>query len=151
MENRWWMFVGILASDGRRSATGKEPLCRSERACVWAHSSSACHRSIMYPGGDDKSVIAAIYTPIRATFPPPANRSLVHQDYTVFIHYIYIFVCLCVCVYKMYVPYGRTTHPRRGSKKKTFFLPFLNIMHIVHAYVWLCQLRWKHIVCNRYY
>lgn len=37
--------------------------------CIPAHSSSACHRSIMRPGGDDKSVIATI-------FPPPYGPPL---------------------------------------------------------------------------
>lgn len=76
----------------------------------------------MYPGGDDKSVIAAIYTPIRATLPPPATRSLVYQDDAVFMHYIYTkYMC-------------RMGGRRTLVEKKTFFLPFLNIMHIVHAY-----------------
>jgi len=95
MENRWWMFVGILASDGRRSATGKEPLQVGGRACVWAHSSSACHRSIMYPGGDDKSVIAAIYTPIQATLLPPTTSTLRYRFHTYYVWNVQNICAVC--------------------------------------------------------
>lgn len=122
MENRWWMFVGILASDGRRSATGKEPLQVGTLVCV---SSLIIRMSSIHhvPRG---------WRQIRNRcdiYPYPGNLTTTRHPITCIpgrcrFHALYI--------YKIYVPYGRTTHPRR--KKKTFFLPFLNIMHIVHAY-----------------
>lgn len=79
--------------------------------CVEAHSSSTCHRSIMYPGGDDKSVIAAISPPLNPTpFPSPAGSTHILHGY---------------------LPCGAvrtTTHPLR---KKTNFSPFFEYARFV--------------------
>lgn len=142
MENRWWMFVGILASDGRRSATGKEPLQVGTRVCV---SSLIIRMSSIHhvPRG---------WRQIRNRcdiYPYPGNlptTPLPDHSYTRTIPFLYNIIY----IHTMYVPYARSTHPRRGSKKK-HFSPFFEYYAHCTRVVWLCQLRWKHIVCNRYY
>lgn len=157
MENRWWMFVGILASDGRRSATGREPcaglLCLvCPRVCVYI-----CVYICMYMCWSSLIIhMSSIHhTPWgwrqirnRCNIPSPLLTPLFfRRQQNLPTHYLHVDIYRVVRCNK--------DDDAPLSKKKQISLPFwICTLCIILPYTLVgtpCQLEWKHIVCNRYY